>query len=208
MSHSIFIDQDRNAAILVNDDPIFALGPIIVADDPAEAAEALEGFLGALGDPPEQMPTIRLMTEWQGFLMALHGTILGDPEAAPPAGSPAPMGLDDESPTEGVSGPETAGESPEPAEETDIGPGPEADAVSHEPRPIPDDDHDDDDDQELVDVDPDELHQRIGNVPGGTPAQRGQVECWACGGVGHVDIAGEQQSCQLCGGTGRLAAAS
>lgn len=217
----------RGAALLVCDDPVFALGPILVADEIEEAMEGMTAFIAALGEDPSEMPTIRLMIEWQGFLAAITPGPLGIlPETQEAPGEPdtVPHG---ETGTEAQSAPQSvAGEAPggftdddgradEVVSVAQDAPGdPTARSSQHseteagqlaEPglsdggATVPPDDEDeaDDEDDEL------DLADRLANVPGGTPRQRGLVECFACQGTG-VAPGPDGQKCNLCGGEGKI----
>ena len=226
MSTHIFVDPHRNAAVLMSDEPLYALGPAIVADDPNEAVDALEAFVAALEAPADTMPTIRLMTEWTGFLAALHGLVMGDggqlvdesggeaPQLHPDipghevgAGTAADRGPQPEVGA-GVNGdipdvaqPQDAAEAPEgdPLHPADPGPLIVPDeAQEGQEAPVAPSEGEDEGDEDL------DLADRLAHVPGGTPAQRGEAECWNCGGEGTVHILGEDQDCGVCHGTGRI----
>lgn len=207
MSWSIFVDTERCAAILVNDEPLFALGPAVIADEPEEAAQVLEMFCGAFDGEVDEAPTIRLMTEWAAFL-----TVIFRPEAVGLHVPPEPAG-GDELPEgmfgsgDPVDGLQVAGGDAQGSTEED-GPGPgSSDAQELDgPLPIGDDIIDDDEEDDEDDPGPD-LSERLAHVPNGTPAQRGQVECWACGGLGSVKLGKEDSTCTVCEGSGRVLSA-
>lgn len=207
MSCSIFIDPDRQAAILVSDDPIYALGPVIVADDALEASEAMEAFLAALERPADEIPTIALMTEWQGFLGAVSGAVITLPESAPEPSEEARLAATEvgivETP-EPDTAPQDGAEAP-PADGAGDGVTGEDGAVAG-PKPLPDEEPDEDEDEELAAAEVDQ-HLQEARAEGRTPAARGESECWACGGDGKLEIAGAEQECNLCQGTGKLPAA-
>ena len=205
MSTSVFTDPIRGAAILVSDDPMYALGPVLVADDINEATEAMLAFVAALEVDPSECPTIRLMVEWQGFLGALSGTVVAVPldTQEPPSDDPGEIS------TPGRPEPVTALSEAQDAPEADLFdddgradetvaiiviPGPEGSVIGPDG---PEDDDEDDDEAA------DELHNRLAQVPGGTPRQRGLVECFACQGTGHP-LGLPDQTCNLCNGEGKI----
>ena len=205
MTASIFTDPLRGAAILVSDDPIYALGPVLVADELDEATEAMMAFIAALEEDPSEMPTIRLMIEWQGFLGAITPGPLGVPggqetgqEAteATTAGGSSPEPQVGRTPPD--DGSEDAGESL-PAD-LRVSEGLDVDQLATvaqglDPDPEPEDEQDDPDELDLK--------ERLASVPGGTPRQRGLVECFACQGTGHA-IGQPENECNLCHGEGKI----
>lgn len=208
MTVSIFVDEGRAAAILMSDDPLYALGPAIVADDVNEAADALQAFVDALEAPADEMPTVRLMTEWTGFLAALHGLVMGDGgELVDQSAGADPVMADLATGQDKGRGPDhPAPPAPE------VGAGRNGDTADPQAPPeaaqgAPGGDEPAEDDQE-ADVTPDELADRLAHVPGGTPRQRGEVECWNCGGTGEVQLLGNTTSCGVCQGTGRVESAT
>lgn len=208
MSVSVFVDPHRNAAILVCDDPIHALGPVLVADDPNEAVEAMEAFIGALERPADELSTIQVITEWTGFLAALHGMVMGEGgELVQPNGDPQDHATGDEFARD-IPGASTPEAPPQPADADEGAEGGETVAEmaaglqegAEAPEQVEQPDDEADEDLDLAD--------RLRHIPGGTPAQRGETDCWNCGGSGWVNIAGEDQTCGVCGGKGRLPSAS
>lgn len=206
MTASVFTDPVRGAAILVSDEPLFALGPILVADEIEEAMEGMAAFVAALGEDPSDIPTIRLMIEWQGFLAAITpGPFVGaqEPQQQPGDDPAAPVGESSPENQPGLTRPDDGSEGaagsspddyPEPDRETEAGP------PDSGPGATPSDpgDEEDDEDEEL------DLTDRLKHIPGGTPKQRGEIECFACNGTGTA-IGTEGVTCNLCGGTGRIA---
>lgn len=203
MSYSIFVDEHRGAAMLVCDEPLYGLGPAVVADDTAEATEFLQAFVDALEGEPDEMPTIQLWTQWSTFLMAFHGMISAPtadegaaaatevPDDVFPQGDPSdglvavgvasgggPGGLPADTDGQGaiVAGADDEGDGESAGGSADYSPDPEAS----------------------------DMAARLSRVPGGTPAQRGVVECWSCGGTGiAIGIKGDPE-CAVCAGTGRV----
>ena len=184
MSHTIAVDPHRNMAILVMDEPTFAMGPVVVGDDPEEAQEVLQTFVEHLGRAPEQLPTIELMNEWQSFLMAFHGVIqvpqeVADAQAAAespqqPPGAPEPPAPEGEAdPTSGPPADEQVSPATQPAAEDSAG---SASPTGGDSTPQTSD-----------------------------PASPDQ-QCFACGGAGQHVIEGQEYTCQTCGGTGKLPA--
>lgn len=205
MTASVFTDLQRGAALLVSDDPIYALGPVMVADDIEEAIEAMMAFIAALERDPSEMPTIALMVEWQGFLGAITGTVVAVPlDAQEPQDDQVDTQAGESSPGT-LSGPTPPGGGAEdvpalsldgsPAEDHDDG-DPEAAGGGATPS-TDDEDEDEDDDDEL------DMAGRLAHIPGGTPKQRGQIECFACGGTGHA-IGQPETRCNLCLGKGKI----
>lgn len=205
MTASVFTDPLRKAALLVSDEPIYALGPVMVADDLDEATEAMLSFVAALERDPSEMPTIALMVEWQGFLGAITGTVVGIPTTAqetpgdaesPPAGESSP-----ETPT-GPTSPhdgsqDAAGSLPGDLRVSEGLTDSELEQVAAGIDPDPEPDDDDDDEEEL------NVGERLAQIPGGTPRQRGKIECFACQGTGH-SLTNPQDTCNLCHGEGKI----
>ena len=205
MSTSVFVDPLRNAAVLVSDDPPFALGPLIVADTTDEALEAMMAFVQALEEAPDKISTIQLMIEWHGFLGALSGEVVAlsgaAQETAPDDGSEQGAQTP-EDPGPDSTGPEDAPGDPF----DDDGRADQRPFVVAEPKagpPVIGPDGDDDADEDQDDDDAAELHDRLQHIPGGTPAQRGEQECFACDGTGHPPGQPET-TCNLCDGTGKI----
>lgn len=208
MAVHIFTDPNRGAAILVSDEPMYALGPVIVADDVNEAADALDAFVANLEAPADEMPTVRLMTEWTGFLAALHGLVMGEGgQLVDQSAGADPVMADLATGQDKGRGPDhPAPPAPE------VGAGRNGDVADPQAPPeaaqeAAGADEADEADQE-ADVTPDELSDRLAHVPGGTPRQRGEVECWNCGGTGEVQLLGDTTSCGVCQGTGRVQSAT
>lgn len=182
MSHTIAVDPHRNMAILVMDEPLFGLGPAVVADDPEEAQELLQTFVANLGAEPDKMPTIELMNEWQSFLIAFHGVLQVPAEIAaerPQEAAGAPAAPE----PEGTPAPEQA----DPSSELPAGE-PGSSATPPEPGASAGD---------ASQTGEDSTHS-----PSDTGGE-GQV-CFACGGAGKHVIEGQDYTCQTCGGTGQL----
>lgn len=184
MSHSIAVDPHRNMAVLVMDEPLFGLGPAVVADDPDEAQELLQTFVANLGAEPSQMPTLELMNEWQSFLIAFHGYLqvpaeVAAQQAQEPA-TPPPDPEPDPEPTQAPGDPQTAADAATPTETAPAAsPGDSAgDASSPPTEPEPD----------------------------GLPNDGDWVRCFACGGDKTIEIDGERFACGTCGGRGYLPA--
>ena len=205
MTASVFTDPIRGAAILVSDEPLFALGPILVADEVEEAMEGMAAFVAALGEDPSDIPTIRLMIEWQGFLAAITpGPFVGDQSAQEPPDGQA-TGEPGESSPESLSGPTRPGDGSQDAAESSPADSPEPEQTAEPPAPADDagatphepEDEEEDEEEEL------DLSDRLKQIPGGTPRQRGKIECFACGGTGTA-IGTEGVTCNLCGGTGKI----
>lgn len=217
----------RGAALLVSDDPMYALGPILVADDVEEAMEGMLAFIAALEADPSEMPTIRLMVEWQGFLGAITGTVVAVPLGAQESQSGDPSAQAGESSPETPTGPTSPDDGSEDADESlpdDLRVGddlddnqlaqvaaelaPDSDQADEpaengatpappeaDPDPEPDEGEDEDDELQLA--------ERLASIPGGTPRQRGKVECFACSGTG-VAVGTTDTECNLCHGEGKI----
>lgn len=186
MSFSIMLDPHRSMAALVMDDPLFALGPVVVSDEPEEAQELLQTFVDNLEADPSRMPTLELMNEWQSFLIAFHG-YLQRPADAPPvepqeAAGGDPGTPDGETPAPDVADPQNGGPASEPAP-------PVTPSSSEAPAGS--------------------ASQTIGDSSTQTPTLNdGEQVCFACNGEGSFEIGGEQYDCRTCGGSGKLPAAA
>lgn len=184
MTATIIVDTNRAVAALVMDDPFFALGPAVAADEPDEAQELLQTFVDNLDGDPSQMPTIELMNQWQSFLMAFHGVIQVPAEVAAersqqPAGepeTPSPGPEAGEPPMDPQNGADASGQaSPVSAPDSEAGASP----ASEPTTPTPD------------------------NLP--APAA-GEVECFVCRGAGFLEIEGQEYECKTCNGSGSVPA--
>lgn len=184
MSTTIWVDQQRGTAVLVLDDPCFALGPAIAADTGEEAFEVMQYFVDALEGPADKMPTIELMNEWQTFLMAFHGTIQVPTEVAEAIAADNEARL-----AAGMNG-------QDPAAGLEVGPS--------SPLPDPDPDPDDDDDEPAAEQLLGE-HQAQAAAAIDEAADKPPI-CWACSGKGELVIEGKGYPCGTCDGKGVLEA--
>lgn len=184
MSSYVLESGDGLTAVLVADDPLYALGPVIVGDLPGEAREAMDAFTAGLDTPADEQPTIALMVQWRSFIEALAELQLAASGAASP---PEPADQATADPT-----PETPSQgSPQPPQGVSgVTPG-----------------------QTTVDEQIAAVDAQAGSDGGGGDQsadrafQRATAPvCWSCGGSGRLNLAGEEHTCNVCDGSGRLAA--
>lgn len=176
MTWRILTDDPSYFAVLVSDDPFYALGPALESDGDGEAYEALSAFAAACDPPPDQMPTVQLITEWQSFVQALAAMQLdalqGDQEGRsdPFAPIPGQTSIDEAA---ALSGPESApGMPPDHAVE----PWSEDHATAAEAAAAGD------------------VHaqEAVAQSPAPPP------DCWRCGGTKLETVAGVQVPCSIC----------
>ena len=186
MSWRIITDEATQTAALISDDPLYALGPVIEADTPSEAHEAVEAFATACDPPPDQQPTIRLMAEWQSYVQYLAEL---QQQAIPSAQATANAIV-------------VAAEAPESHSDPGAPSGPED---------APDDGYTLDDAAADAEAAGDHgaaaaIRAHANGDPGPITGQ--QQVCWCCGGSGKLNLAGTQTDCNVCQGSGLVEAVS
>ena len=176
MSWRVVEDPTYLTGVLLAEDPLYALGPALEGDGPGEATEALTAFAEACDPPPDQMPTVRLITEWQSFVQALAEMQLQALSETPAAAEP---------PAEVSPGQITVDEAiaDTPVQDAPADPGPLRFEMSE--------------DGQRVDVAG--ASTVTPEPPAVEPAEETPTsECWRCGGTRTETLAGVTVPCSVC----------
>lgn len=184
MSWRVVVDNVTSTAVLVCDDPLYALGPVIEADSANEAFEAVAAFAEACDPPPDQQPTIRLMAEWQSYVQYLAGLQQQALTAAQgsPDGQLEPWSAEHATADEAAAAGDTTAQ--------------EAIAMSEMSDPT----------SESTNAGPPTGPAGNGVASGSEPIAGQQQVCWCCGGSGKLNLAGTQTDCNVCQGSGQVEA--
>lgn len=184
MAYMVLWCEDASMAVLVSDDPLVALGPVIVADTRDEATEALTYFIEGIPQDVDTVPYAKLIQDWSLYVAALYGAAGGDDRDKQDVSAPT------------VAGPSSDGAITAGSGSTPLMPVP-SETASGTVEP----DDTEGDGWAAHRVLESEAREAAEKLP-----PPGQVQCWACKGSGAFDLPTGPVDCSACGGTGYTAA--